>query len=189
MKNERCFCGMDSHLDQMEKYPVGTKVKLKEECNTGTYGLYSDCGVVTDHCDDGRACIDVIGCIHTFHHLDSYVESFTLPPSAVVNRKEVTIEELRQEIATQAAEIERLEIAAKRVDGMLTDAINEIGALKAQLAETWQPVVDGNVVIPKLGIYKGLGIDGYRLYITQTNGQEDSIYLRDTLRLCERGTR
>lgn len=52
----------------------------------------------------------------------------------------------------------------------------EIARLKAQLAATWQPVADGDAIIPKRSLYKGLGVDGNRLYITQTNGAKDSIY-------------
>lgn len=62
----------------------------------------------------------------------------------------------------------------------------EIARLKAQLATTWQPVADGDAIIPKRSLYKGLGIDGNRLYITQTNGAKDSIYLTEDLRLCRK---
>lgn len=62
----------------------------------------------------------------------------------------------------------------------------EIARLKAQLATTWQPVADGDAIISKRSLYKGLGIDGNRLYITQTNGAKDSIYLTEDLRLCRK---
>lgn len=62
----------------------------------------------------------------------------------------------------------------------------EIVRLNSQLATTWQPVPDGDAITPKRSLYKGLGVDGDRLYITQTNGAKDSIYLPRKLRLCEK---
>lgn len=58
-----CSCGAESHMDQVAKYPVGTKLEL------AIYGISE----VEYHCDDGRAAINVDGTIHTFHNLDSWL--------------------------------------------------------------------------------------------------------------------
>lgn len=80
------MCGLADHLDQIEKYPVGTKVHLLE------YGE----ATVTGHCDDGRAVFDVGEAGHTFHYVDSWVASVELPP---VDVKDARIAELEAEVA------------------------------------------------------------------------------------------
>jgi len=63
------ICGAKDHQDQREKYPVEAKVFLFNGTN----------GIVIAHCDDGRAVIAIDGNTHTFHFIDSYVDSVVLP--------------------------------------------------------------------------------------------------------------
>lgn len=85
-----CSCGLDSHMDQVRNYPVGTKVALK--IDTG-----GTCKIV-GHCEDGRALVEYPNRhIHTFHDLDSYVERIELPPP--------TVEALQAEIARLKADV------------------------------------------------------------------------------------
>lgn len=58
-----CSCGAVDHMDQVEKYPVGTKVMLRD------YGIAE----VEHHCDDGRAIFNVGSVGHTFHAADTWV--------------------------------------------------------------------------------------------------------------------
>jgi hypothetical protein len=86
-----CSCGLDSHMNQITDYPVGTKI-LFEDGKTGE---------VFGHCADGRATLYIEGKVHTFHHLESFVEQIALPPPS--------IEALQAEIARLKAENEQLQ--------------------------------------------------------------------------------
>jgi len=65
-----CECGLNDHKDQIEKYPVGTKIIFSDEVF----------GEVASHCDDGRAVVKIGPNTYTFHHLDSYAKHVELPP-------------------------------------------------------------------------------------------------------------
>ncbi len=88
---EFCSCGAESHMDQVEKYPVGAKVILHQ---------YGD-AVVAGHCDDGRArFITANGGVQTFHYPFSWIQKTIAPPVEVtIEKLESEIERLRSEIA------------------------------------------------------------------------------------------
>lgn len=82
-----CSCGAESHMDQIEKYPVGAKVFIS----------LLGSAIVREHCDDGRASFLLDnGEVHTFHGADSWVISAELPP---VDARDAKIAELEAEIA------------------------------------------------------------------------------------------
>lgn len=65
-----CGCGASGHQNQVQDYPVGSRVELTTDiaCHVGTIpaGIL---GKVTAHCDDGRAWVffDNHAAGHTFH--------------------------------------------------------------------------------------------------------------------------
>lgn len=67
-------CGKENHLDQVENYPVGANVvNIRPLAAHDKIIEVGNVGVVTGHCDDGRAVIDFrkypnMG--HTFHYIE-----------------------------------------------------------------------------------------------------------------------
>jgi hypothetical protein len=120
-----CACGAESHLDQIEKFPVDATVKFQA---VGIEPKFAGkTGHVAGHCDDGRAIISVQGLFgegHTFHY----------PPFVAVLLPEAKIkfdgfnmrDMLQATIDRQAQEIERLQTA-------LSDEMAHNNTLQASL--------------------------------------------------------
>jgi hypothetical protein len=73
------LCCGHGHRDQIEKYPVGTKVRVVTEMTGAKIGAI---GKVTGHCDDGRAWISFDGHDHgnhTFHQPGDFLVIDSLP--------------------------------------------------------------------------------------------------------------
>ena len=91
---EVCSCGAPSHMNQIEHYPVGTKVILHQ------FGE----AVVTHHCDDGRAVFETADAGHTFHYPFSWIQKTIAPPAEVtIAELNATIERLRSELEAEQA--------------------------------------------------------------------------------------
>lgn len=64
-----CSCGAVDHMDQVDFYPVGTKVLLSKYGNA----------IVTGHCQDGRAVFEGSNAGYTFHNTNGWVLSVKYP--------------------------------------------------------------------------------------------------------------